>query len=308
MTYPGGKNGSGVYQRIINLMPPHDLYIEPFLGSGAVMRLKRPARLNIGLDLEEAALKLASPPGRLPAGSSCETGDVGSPAPRRRRSPIPAMEYSGRGAPEMSMEACGTAARFPAMLDPDHPRARNGEGRSTGDPGGLARFGEERSRFSFRHGDGIEFLETYPFQGNGREVVYCDPPYLMLSERSGRPIYNHEMSEEEHCRLLRLIRRLPCLILISGYWSALYARELKAWNHITFEGRTRKGTKTEWLWFNFPEPVELHDYRYLGSGFRERERIKRKTARWTAKLERMPALERQALLAAVSSIAGNADW
>lgn len=34
-TYPGGKSGAGVYQTIINQMPPHQLYVEPFAG-GAV--------------------------------------------------------------------------------------------------------------------------------------------------------------------------------------------------------------------------------------------------------------------------------
>ena len=52
MSYPGGKNGSGVYQQIINLIPPHDVYIEPFLGSGAIMRLIRPARASIGIDID----------------------------------------------------------------------------------------------------------------------------------------------------------------------------------------------------------------------------------------------------------------
>lgn len=52
MKYPGGKNGSGVYQRLISMMPPHDVYIELFLGSGAVMRRKKPAdRISIAYEL-----------------------------------------------------------------------------------------------------------------------------------------------------------------------------------------------------------------------------------------------------------------
>jgi len=41
-SYFGGKGGAGVAQQIINRMPPHTVYIEPFAGSGAVMRVKRP--------------------------------------------------------------------------------------------------------------------------------------------------------------------------------------------------------------------------------------------------------------------------
>ena len=52
-TYPGGKSGAGVYQTLINQMPPHRVYVEPFLGGGAIMRLKRPAEVeNIGVDLD----------------------------------------------------------------------------------------------------------------------------------------------------------------------------------------------------------------------------------------------------------------
>jgi hypothetical protein len=63
---------------------------------------------------------------------------------------------------------------------------------------------------------------------------------------------------------------------------------------------TRGGrTATEWLWYNYPEPVALHDYGFLGENFRERERIKRKKQRWTDRLRTMPILERRALLAAI---------
>ena len=58
---------------------------------------------------------------------------------------------------------------------------------------------------------------------------------------------------------------------------------------------------TEWIWMNYPPPVELHDYRYLGDNFRERERIKKRTKRWVARLKKMPVLERKAFLSAISS-------
>jgi site-specific DNA-adenine methylase len=47
MSYLGSKAASGVYQKIIAEMPPHDTYIETHLGGGAVM-LRKPQRGRIG--------------------------------------------------------------------------------------------------------------------------------------------------------------------------------------------------------------------------------------------------------------------
>jgi len=52
--YFGGKGASGTYQTIINEIPPHDNYIEPFLGAGNILRRKLPAKsINKGLDLDK---------------------------------------------------------------------------------------------------------------------------------------------------------------------------------------------------------------------------------------------------------------
>ncbi len=54
-SYPGGKNGSGVYQKIISMMPMHDCYYELFLGHGAIFRKKKPAnRINIGVEIDKS--------------------------------------------------------------------------------------------------------------------------------------------------------------------------------------------------------------------------------------------------------------
>jgi hypothetical protein len=49
-TYPGSKDAAGCAERIIRTFPPHSVYVEPFLGGGAVLRRKRPALQSIGLD------------------------------------------------------------------------------------------------------------------------------------------------------------------------------------------------------------------------------------------------------------------
>lgn len=65
-SYFGGKGAPATVRRIINLLPPHAVYIEPFLGSGRVMRHKRPAlRASIGFEVDPAlceAWRAAAPP------------------------------------------------------------------------------------------------------------------------------------------------------------------------------------------------------------------------------------------------------
>jgi site-specific DNA-adenine methylase len=55
MRYPGGKGKC--YQRIINLMPVHSTYIESHLGGGAVMRHKKLAAVNIGIDRDAKVIE-----------------------------------------------------------------------------------------------------------------------------------------------------------------------------------------------------------------------------------------------------------
>jgi DNA adenine methylase len=56
LSYPGGKEGAGVWQRIVNLMPPHAVYVEPFAGGGAVLRHKREALREYAFDVDPAAV------------------------------------------------------------------------------------------------------------------------------------------------------------------------------------------------------------------------------------------------------------
>jgi 16S rRNA G966 N2-methylase RsmD len=229
MGYPGGKNGSGVYQWIINQIPPHDGYAEPFLGGGAILQAKRPALSSIAVDLD----------------------------------PVAVRRFQGKGA---------------ALGIPD---------------------------LTVIQGDGIEWLEDMQPVLSERDFVYLDPPYLMSTRKSQRDLYAHELSDDDHRRLLAIILNLRCMVAISGYWSEMYNEALESWRSSTFNTMTRGGSPaTEYLWMNYAPPVALHDYRYLGYNFRERERIKRKKTRWLKRLETMPDAERYAMLAAIDELRG----
>ena len=207
-----------MYQKLINLIPPHETYIETHFGNGAIMRYKRPATANIGIDIDPVLIEAWQ---RKPLG-------------------------------------------FPITL--------------------VCK-------------DAVSFLKRYSFDGT--EFVYADPPYLLNTRRGGR-LYHYEYTEEQHIELLSCLKQLPCRVMVSGYWSKLYTTTLSQWRTVSFQAQTRGGTPaTEWVWLNYPQSIELHDYRYLGNTFRERERIKRKKARWVTRLKKMPCLERQALLASL---------
>lgn len=218
MNFPGGKGGT--YQKYINLMPPHDVYIESHLGGGAIMRYKKRSKRNIGVEINPAIIKIWD--------------------------------------------------------------------------------SKEKIDFELIRGDAVSFLKRYPF--TGKEMLYCDPPYLRETRKKYYPLYKYEYSLTQHIELLDVIKSLPCTVMISGYESPLYLEYLKDWNTHSFQATTHHGMATEWIWMNYPEPIHLHDYQYLGDNFREREKIKIKLKRWTARFKSMPVLERQSLLSVLQAV------
>jgi hypothetical protein len=221
-------------QRIINQIPPHRVYVEGFLGSGAVMRAKRPAEVNVGVELDERAWRAA-------------VGHV-----------VPGVEVHDHG-PGCIVASVGAMS------------------------------------YEFHRADAIDYLQARRY---GPECfVYLDPPYLRSTRRRQRRIYRCELSDVDHRRLLRYCKAAGCMVMLSGYDSAVYWEELAGWRVVEYEQPLRRGeTSRELLWMNYPVPVELHDSRYVGDGYRERERVRRKQDRWRRRLAAMSSAERQAMM------------
>lgn len=207
--YPGGKGKT--YQHLINLMPPHKKYIEPFLGSGIVIKNKLAAKVNIGNDINKNCID--------------NIDDI--------------------------------------------------------------------QNVTLRNMDSIQLLESESLCKD--TLIYCDPPYV-ASTRRKKKIYRHEYSDDQHEKLLQFLVKQECMIMISGYESDLYNNYLNNWNLYNFSSQTQNGKATECVWFNFAKPTKLHDSRYLGNCFRERQTIKRRQVRLQQKIRDMNPLERSAFM------------
>lgn len=130
----------------------------------------------------------------------------------------------------------------------------------------------------------------------GRVVIYCDPPYPLASRKSPQLRYTHEMTDRDHDELLTALRFLRVDCLISTYPNDHYAQQLSHWHRTEFQSQTRHGPATEWLFYNYSPPDVLHDARFAGIDYRQREYIKRKAARWVAKWKELKPHERQHIL------------
>lgn len=211
MRYPGGKGAC--YQHLINLMPRHRTYIESHLGGGAVMRHKRPAERNIGIERDARVLD-----------------------------------------------------RW--MVRREH-------------------------HVELVHDDAVAVLRSFAYTGH--ELVYCDPPYL-ASTRRGGAMYRYEYSDHDHLALLEVLTALPCKVMISGYANAMYDTKLAGWRTHSFMAKSHTGLREEMVWMNFPEPAALHDTRFLGSSFSERQSIQRRTQTLHRRLTELASIERTALI------------
>ena len=278
-TYPGGK--ARLYQWLINQIPPHSVFISTHLGNCAVMRFKRPARQNIGIDLDPAVIQMW-----LTRADTAGAIDIPDGA---------------AAAPELAMVA-STSTTSDAGLHQHNQRCTPANLAAAADDPGVIAAPSEVTRYNFINTDCVPWLQSYPF--TGAEFVYSDPPYLFHTRKQQAAIYRHEYTVEQHIALLHTLVDLPCAVMISGYDSQIYNRILSGWRTKTIQTTTRGNSlATEVIWMNYLAPEALHDYRYLGDDFRERERIKRKKQRWAERWRTMDRLERQAILAAIQEAA-----
>lgn len=103
--------------------------------------------------------------------------------------------------------------------------------------------------------DAFSVLEQY----DGPETLhYVDPPYLPETRSVGNRrrgagfhVYQHELSVEDHVRLLGVLQDVAGMVVLSGYPSDLYDKTLVGWErHQRRAYADGGGPRTEVLWLS----------------------------------------------------------
>lgn len=102
--------------------------------------------------------------------------------------------------------------------------------------------------------DAMEVMEAH----DGFDTLhYVDPPYVFETRGDKRKDYRHEMSDDDHVRLAEFLKTLEGSVVVSGYPSQLYDDLYSGWTRLEREALADGAKKrTEVLWLSKPK-----DYR-----------------------------------------------
>lgn len=255
LNYPGSK--WTLADTIINLMPEHDTYVEPFFGSGAVYFNKPTAKVETINDIDSRIVNFftvcrdypdqlvkkikLTPHSREEYLNSYEVDP--DPIEDARRLMVRCWQAIGAKTSDKT--------GWRSIIDPNGPDTATE----------WANVWERIEEVAFRlkgvqieKQDALQLLTRYNRPG---VLAYVDPPYL-LETRSKR-LYQHEYNDNDHVELLELLAKFEGKVILSGYDSQMYNDCLSSWHKFSFTGKAEAGAKrTEVIWCNFEPPTQIN--------------------------------------------------
>lgn len=250
LKYPGAKNRLAPW--IVSHIQKHDVYLEPYFGSGGVFFTKQPSRIETINDLDsnvvnffkvireypnEFVKKLQLTPYAREEYNQAFVADSGDDIIEQARK-FAVRCWQGFGCSnryqngfrtsQQSTSPC-TTKQWKSFVDV------------------IPEVAERLMHAQIECKTAIQLLDMY----NTKDVfIYLDPPYLPEIRKKYQ--YVHEMTHENHVELLERIVDHPGKILISGYESSLYMDILSDWYCTSISTRAEKGVqRREYLWGNY---------------------------------------------------------
>ncbi len=258
LPYYGGK--IMLAPKITALFPDHEHYVEPYGGSLAVLLAKPRSAMETVNDLDQDLMTFW----RVCRDQPAELGRVCALTPHSRAEHQAAYERTdGLGDVERARRVWVQLTQGRAGL-----RKRTGwrhyvnpAGSSIGMPdyldgyvGRVLPAAERLAGVSLECVPALDLIAKYGAEPG--VLLYVDPPYLGSTRSSGN--YYVEMRDPaEHKALAEALQACAASVVLSGYPSDLYDRELYAdWDRVTFRAGTGQSNvwenRTEVLWSNRP--------------------------------------------------------
>ena len=261
MRYHGGKWRIAPW--VISYFPQHDIYCEPFAGAASVFMRKPRAHGEVLNDIDgdvvnvfrvlrdpAAAARLErlvrlTPFAREEFMASYDSGPgPADPVERARRTLVRA--FMGFGTTAMRESRTGFRART-------YKRNQTGPADWASWPDQILAFVARLQGVTIERMDAVDCIRLH----DGPDVLfYVDPPYLEKTRTAGLRSYRHEMTDDDHARLLDVLLDVQGMVVLSGYQSRMYDEALLGWRRVERDVLADRGARrTEVIWIspNVPE-------------------------------------------------------
>jgi DNA adenine methylase len=269
LKWHGGKHY--LAEKIIALMPNHLHYVEPYAGGLSVL-LRKPyeGTSEVANDIDGSLSNFWQ---------VLQDGALFAQFNRRlQATPFSESEWECAGADATTDPVAGAvnffincrqslAGRMDGFASLSRTRTRRGMNEQASawltSIEGLPMVHDRLKRVVILNRDGLDVIRQ---QDGPDTLFYLDPPYL-AETRATAKVYKFEMSACQHSDLLGFIKKSAGKVMLSGYPSEMYDRELATWSRHEFKlpnqaaGGSAKREMTEVVWCNFkvtvqPESVE----------------------------------------------------
>lgn len=251
LKYPGAKWNLAHW--LIDNIPKHHSYLEPYFGSGAVFFTKGHSNIETINDIDGLVYNLFKTVRDNPE----ELANLIALTPFSRKEYDNAFEdgqYS-------EIEAL---RRFLIQCWQGHGFRTNGykvgwkndvQGREQMYaafnwyrlPEWIMQVADRLKQCQIENQPAVKLIKRYNYEN---VFIYADPPYL-LGTRTAKQ-YRHEMTDADHVELLETLLDHKGSIMLSGYDSDMYNEYLKGWSKKTVPATAEYGLKrTECIWCNY---------------------------------------------------------
>lgn len=262
--YYGGKHYIAKY--LLEIIPKHNLYIEPFFGGGNMFFSKPPSKMEIINDLSDNIFSLYK--------IIADENKYKQLQHRLELTPYHAKfrdDYKQKLNEKLTIEDRAfyylyvNRTSFNGVGGFSCTKlVRNNMIRSVSDYLSLIPHLEEihnRLRNAVvENKDALELIQKYD---DNDVFFYLDPPYVQSTRRSNQK-YMIEMSDEDHERMINLILKSKAKIMLSGYDNEIYNKLVEnEWNRLELESPNSCSDATEFVWINYDIPHDTKDIKEI---------------------------------------------